>query len=199
MKAILLDRDGVLNRERADYVKSWQEFELLPGVLPALQKLAALSLPIAVVSNQSAIGRGLVTPETVAEIHRRLRDLVVEAGGRIDAFYVCPHRPDERCGCRKPQPGLLLEAAAAFGVAPADCLFIGDAVTDAQAAAAAGCAALLVRTGRQGAQLDALLAALPEPLSDSSPNREQTPIYPDLAAAVSAIVATAPLFSVASH
>lgn len=194
IKAVFLDRDGVINRERADYVKSWQELELLPGVLPALRQLAALGLPVAVISNQSAIGRGLVTAQTIAEIHRRLRRQVVEAGGRIDAFYVCPHRPDEQCGCRKPRPGLLLEAAAAFGLSPAECVFIGDAVTDAQAAAAAGCTALLVRTGRQGAQLDALLAALP----NSSPNAGQTPIYPDLAAAVSAIVAQAPLFRVAS-
>ncbi|RIK39974.1 MAG: D-glycero-beta-D-manno-heptose-1,7-bisphosphate 7-phosphatase [Chloroflexi bacterium] len=157
MSGIFLDRDGVINCERADYVKRWDEFEFLPAVLPALRSLARLDLPILVISNQSAIGRGLSSRATVDAIHQQARQLIQRAGGRIDGFFVCPHRPDEGCGCRKPKPGLLFQAAAAFGFALADTIFIGDALTDYQAAMAAGCRPLLVRSGRQGAQLSTLL------------------------------------------
>jgi D-glycero-D-manno-heptose 1,7-bisphosphate phosphatase len=172
-QAIFLDRDGVLNRERADYVKCWEEFELLPGVLPALARLAALQRPVLVITNQSGIGRGRMSRAAVDEIHRRLQVLVQGQGGRIDAFYVCPHRPDEGCGCRKPQPGLLLQAAQDFGLDLGQCLMIGDALTDYQAAVAAGCACCLVMTGRQGAQLQTLLPAQGGP-----------PLVADLATAV---------------
>ncbi|MEZ4731884.1 MAG: HAD family hydrolase [Caldilineaceae bacterium] len=174
MRAILLDRDGVINRERADYVKRWQEVELLPGVLTALQRLAALAIPILVITNQSAIGRGIVQAETVAALHEQLRTVVAQAGGRIDAFFVCPHHPADGCLCRKPQPGLLRQAAAQFHFALDQAVFIGDAITDFQAARAAGCRSILVKSGRQGAALAELLAG------------ETTPplLVADLAAAV---------------
>jgi len=159
MQAIFLDRDGVINRERADYVKSWHEVELLPGVLTALARLAHIDGPIFVITNQSAIGRGLVTRETVDDIHRRLQGIVVAAGGRLDGFYLCPHHPDDGCACRKPRPGLLQQAAQDHNLMLEKCLFVGDAITDFQAARAAGCAGLLVRSGRQGARLDELLDA----------------------------------------
>ena len=173
MQAIFLDRDGVINRERADYVKAWDEFEFLPAVLPALRTLARLDVPILVISNQSAIGRGLVSQATVEAIHQRARRLIEQAGGRVDGFFVCPHRPDEGCDCRKPKPGLLLQAAAAFAVDLAEAVFIGDARSDYQAALAAGCRPLLVRSGRQGAQLATLFGA-----------DVATPVVDDLAAAV---------------
>lgn len=154
MRAILLDRDGVINYERVDYVKSWQEFELLPGVLPALQRLAVLALPILVITNQSAIGRGIIPQETVTAIHRQLCTAVATAGGRIDAFFVCPHHPDADCACRKPKPGLLFQAAQQFHFPLDQAVFIGDAVTDFEAARAAGCQSILVKSGRQGASLD---------------------------------------------
>lgn len=113
--AILLDRDGVINQKRADYVKSWQEFQLLPGVLAALRRLATLPIPIVVITNQSAIGRGLVALATVAAMHDQLAQVVHTAGGRLDGFFVCPHHPTAGCACRKPQPGLLLQAARHFG------------------------------------------------------------------------------------
>jgi D-glycero-D-manno-heptose 1,7-bisphosphate phosphatase len=178
MQAILLDRDGVINRERADYVKSWAEFEFLPGALPALCQLATLSIPILVVSNQSAIGRGLVSWAEVAQIHRRAAVWIAQAGGRIDDFFVCPHRPDEDCACRKPRPGLLQQAAAAYGLDLTDCLFVGDSVTDVQAAQAVGCPTILVQTGRQGAQLRTRFGGAGAP-----------PLVADLAAAVALIVA----------
>jgi D-glycero-D-manno-heptose 1,7-bisphosphate phosphatase len=166
MQAILLDRDGVINCERADYVKSWQEFQLLPGVLPALARLATLPIPIAVISNQSAIGRGIIEAAVVTDLHQRLHNVVTAAGGRIDGFFVCPHHPADKCGCRKPQPGLLQQAAQQFAFSLAEAVFIGDAITDYEAACAAGCHAILVRSGRQGADLDRRFvdAVLPPPI-----------------------------------
>jgi D-glycero-D-manno-heptose 1,7-bisphosphate phosphatase len=172
-QAILLDRDGVINRERADYVKSWGEFEVLPGALPALSRLSSLHVPILVLTNQSAIGRGLVSLATVDAIHARLQWLVHAAGGRIDAFYICPHHPVDGCACRKPKPGLLLQAAAEFNLDLTACIFVGDSYTDYQAAQAAGCDTILVQSGRQGSQLPALLA-----------NHPPVPLVPDLVAAV---------------
>jgi D-glycero-D-manno-heptose 1,7-bisphosphate phosphatase len=134
-------------------VKSWQEVELLPGALEGLSRLASLGVPILVLTNQSAIGRGLVSLETVKGIHARLQEVVNAAGGRIDAFYICPHHPDDGCACRKPKPGLLLQAAAEFNFNLAAAIFVGDSITDYQAAEAAGCPALLVASGRQGSQL----------------------------------------------
>jgi D-glycero-D-manno-heptose 1,7-bisphosphate phosphatase len=166
MQAVLLDRDGVINRERADYVKSWQEFEFLPGVLPALQRLTTLAIPIVVITNQSVIGRGIVEPAVVAAIHQQLCQAVSAAGGRIDRFFVCPHHPADRCPCRKPQPGLLYQAAQQVGFTLTEAVFIGDAVTDFEAACAVGCQSILVRSGRQGAALDRLLidTLLPPPI-----------------------------------
>lgn len=158
LEAVFLDRDGVINWERADYVKCREEFEFLPGVLPALARLAALPQPIIVVTNQSAIGRRLMGRSALDDIHLYLHQCVTESGGRIDAFYVCPHHPDQGCLCRKPKPGLLLQAARDFRLNLANCVFIGDSVTDAGAAQAAGCPCCLVTTGRQGRQLTELVS-----------------------------------------
>lgn len=160
-EAVFLDRDGVINRERADYVKCWQELEFLPGALEAVCALASLDCPILVVTNQSVIGRGIVTADVVDAIHKRLQGNAEANGGRIDAFYVCPHHPHEGCDCRKPKPGLLLRAAQDYALDLSSCIFVGDSWTDREAALAVGCESLLVESGRQGesiaerAQLDA--------------------------------------------
>jgi len=177
IKAFFLDRDGVINRERADYVKTWGEFEFLPGVLLALQRLATLNIPILVISNQSAIGRGLISQDTSNAIHQQARTVIEAAGGRIDDFFVCPHHPEADCHCRKPKPGLLLQAAVQFDLDLAECIFIGDAITDFQAAQTAGCQAILVESGRQGSQLRKLLST-----------NLNACIVPDLAAAVEMIL-----------
>jgi D-glycero-D-manno-heptose 1,7-bisphosphate phosphatase len=153
VEAVFLDRDGTLNVERADYVKSIEELVLLPGVLDALARLATFNLPVILITNQSAIGRGLVSHRQMERIHRHLRALVQAARGRIDAIYVCPHHPDAGCECRKPRPGLLLTAANEWRLDLARCVFIGDSMADLQAARAAGCRPLLVRTGRQAQHL----------------------------------------------
>lgn len=151
--AIFLDRDGVVNRNRPDHVKTWDEFEFLPGVLEALQQLAALERPVVVVSNQSAIGQGRVSAEAVEKINRRMVAVVEAYGGRMDAVLTCPHRPDEGCTCRKPRPGLLLKAAERLNLDLAASFLIGDAESDILAAQAAGCHPVLVKTGRGLEQL----------------------------------------------
>ena len=156
-QAIFLDRDGVINQERSDYVKTWSEFEFLPGALSALCDLATLNLPILVLTNQSVVGRGIVAQATIEMIHKQANAQIVRAGGRVDAFFLCPHHPDDRCLCRKPKPGLLLQAAAAFTLQLSECIFIGDSITDALAAQAVGCQSLLVASGRQGKQLPELV------------------------------------------
>jgi len=141
---VLLDRDGIINRMRPDYVKRWEEVEILPGTLDALARLSAAGCDLIVLTNQSAIGRGLVSRETVDEIHRKMAALVEAHGGRIRAFLVCPHTPADACDCRKPAPGLLLRARDELGVDLADAVMVGDQLSDVGAAQAAGCRAILL-------------------------------------------------------
>jgi len=148
MRAIFLDRDGVICENRADHVKAWDEFRFLPGVLSGLADVARAGFVTVVVTNQAIINRSVVPAEAVHDIHRRMLDSVRRAGGRIDRVMVCPHRPDERCTCRKPQPGLLLQAAAEMHIDLSRSYMIGDATSDIQAGLAAGCACFMVMTGR---------------------------------------------------
>jgi D-glycero-D-manno-heptose 1,7-bisphosphate phosphatase len=158
MKAVFLDRDGVICQNRKDYVKSWDEFQFLHRSQEAIARLTQAGLPVVVVTNQSAINRGIVPVRAVKEIHRRMVAQIEAANGRIAQVYCCPHRPDEGCDCRKPQPGMLLRAAQELGIDLADSYLVGDALTDIQAAQAAGMEAFMVLTGRGKRQyLDALL------------------------------------------
>jgi len=147
-KAVFLDRDGVINENQRDYVKSWDEFEFLPGALASLRRLASTPYAIVVVSNQSAINRGLVSRAEVNAINDRMLREIEEAGGRIDGVYICPHRPDEGCSCRKPEPGLLHQAASELDIDLASSYLVGDALCDMQAALTTHCVPLLVLTGR---------------------------------------------------
>ena len=146
--AIFLDRDGVINRNRSGHIKSWAEFEFIPGAIEALQRLAQLGWPIVVVSNQGAIGRGLVSQQTVDEIHTKMVSIVQSEGGRIDEVLYCPHRPEDNCACRKPRPGLLLRAADQLGLDLSHSFLIGDAETDIFTAQLVSCFPVLVKTGR---------------------------------------------------
>jgi D-glycero-D-manno-heptose 1,7-bisphosphate phosphatase len=154
--ALFLDRDGVINYNRADYVRNWSEFEFLPGVLNALPLLSKLDWLIIVVTNQSAIGRGLVEEEEVRQIHQRMLDRVKSAGGLIHHVFYCPHHPAENCDCRKPKPGLLLHAKEHLHIDLARSVLIGDALTDLDAARSVGCLPILVKTGRGLDQLSLL-------------------------------------------
>lgn len=157
-RAIFLDRDGVINENRADYVKSWEEYRFLPGVFSPLKRLAQSPFIIIVITNQSAINRGLVARSVVEEINRRMIGEIQAHGGRVDAVFYCPHRPDENCDCRKPKPGLLLQAAEHFGIDLSRSYLIGDALSDIAAGLAAGCYPILVLTGRGREQLPLLQA-----------------------------------------
>jgi D-glycero-D-manno-heptose 1,7-bisphosphate phosphatase len=155
-RAIFLDRDGVINRNRADYVKCWQEFEFLPRALEGIRKLAALDVPIIIITNQSIIGRGLVTSAVVDSIHQRMQQAIEQAGGRIDAIYYCPHHPEAGCDCRKPQPGLLLRASRELSLDLSHSYLIGDAESDVQTAMGIGCLPIFVKSGRGNDLLDHL-------------------------------------------
>jgi histidinol-phosphate phosphatase family protein len=145
---IFLDRDGVVNRNRDDYVKSWEEFEFLPGSLDALRVLAGHGVRVVVVTNQSAVGRGIISEETLADINSRMVAEVEAHGGRIDAVLCCPHAPDDDCECRKPRAGLLLEAMRRFEIEPEVSCFVGDSLSDLRASRAAGIPFVMVLTGK---------------------------------------------------
>ena len=153
MPAVLLDRDGVINENPTHYVTRWGEFRFLPRALEALAALQRLGLQLAVVTNQSAVGRGLLAPETLDEIHRRMLERCARGGASIAGVFACPHAPWEGCDCRKPRPGLLVRAMAALGEPPERCVLIGDSDEDLLAAKAAGVPFVLVRTGRGEAAL----------------------------------------------
>lgn len=143
---IILDRDGVLNRKpsRANYVRSWQEFEWLPGAKEALILLRKAGFRVLVVSNQAGVARGAMTEADLFDIHRRMVREASLAGACIEVIYYCPHGWDEGCECRKPKPGMLFQAQRDFNLDLSRTLFIGDDERDAQAAEAAGCPSLLV-------------------------------------------------------
>ncbi len=152
-RAVFLDRDGVICANRPDHVKNWSEFHFLPGVTESLAVLASLELPIIVISNQAIVNRKIVPVEVVTDMHRRMVETVVAAGGRIDAVLFCPHRPDEGCDCRKPKPGLLWQAAQNFRLKLNGSYLVGDAATDIIAGNQVGCRTFLVLTGRGPQQL----------------------------------------------
>lgn len=145
---MFLDRDGVINRNRDDYVKSRGEVHFLPGVFAALARLADSPFAIVLVTNQSPIGRGILTQRHVEAINRRIVAEIETRGRRVDAVYYCPHRPDENCDCRKPRSGLLLKAAECFNLDLSRSYLIGDAVSDVEVALAADVQPVLVLTGR---------------------------------------------------
>lgn len=148
-KYIFLDRDGTINRELPDYVKTWEEFEFLPRVLDALRLWRAEGFRCFVASNQSCVEREIATAEAVRGVMERMCRAVEEAGGKIDGAYFCPHAPEiSPCACRKPAIGLLEQAAREHGFDLSEAYSVGDMERDVQAGAAAGHATILVRTGK---------------------------------------------------
>ncbi len=161
MRLVLIDRDGVLNVDRSDYVKNPGELVLLPGSAAALARLNAAGFVVAACTNQSPIGRGIFDEAMLARIHERLREELAREGARLDAIFHCPDAPGRPSQCRKPAPGMLQEAMRRFRASPSETPFVGDSLTDMQAAHAAGCPRHLVRTGH-GAKTQA--AGLPAEL-----------------------------------
>ncbi|NTU78200.1 MAG: D-glycero-beta-D-manno-heptose 1,7-bisphosphate 7-phosphatase [Chloroflexales bacterium] len=168
MRNVFLDRDGVINENRDDHVKSWGEFRFLPGALDALRLLTAHRFRIFVVTNQASVNRGMVSTATVDDIHRRMFRAAARRGAVITAVRYCPHRPDERCACRKPEPGMLLELAREHHVPVASTYMVGDALSDIAAGRAAGCQTILVRTGRGAGQIATSLGvtSMPDLVAD---------------------------------
>ncbi|MDJ0748072.1 MAG: D-glycero-beta-D-manno-heptose 1,7-bisphosphate 7-phosphatase [Woeseiaceae bacterium] len=174
---VILDRDGVINRDSAAFVKSAEEWLPLPGSIDAIAALSAAGFTVTVATNQSGLARGMFDRSALRNMHRKLRRLVGAAGGRIDRIVVCPHGPDDGCDCRKPRPGLFLQLARRYDTSLDGVPAIGDSLRDLEAARAAGAQPILVRTGngvRTESSLPRVFAGIP--------------VYDDLAAAAAAIV-----------
>jgi D-glycero-D-manno-heptose 1,7-bisphosphate phosphatase len=148
MKLIILDRDGTINYDSDAYIKSPEEWRPLEGSLEAIARLTQADYRIAVATNQSGIARGLFDTTTLIAIHNTMQRALGQVGGRIDAFFFCPHAADSACECRKPKPGMLVEIAKRFNVSLDDTYMVGDALRDLEAAAAAGAKPVLVLTGK---------------------------------------------------
>lgn len=153
MSTVFLDRDGVINEKRPDYVKNWHEFHFLPGACEAIAALTAAGHRIVVCTNQAGIAKGLISTETIEDIHQHMLSTIERAGGRVEKVYYCPHSKHEGCDCRKPRPGLLFRAYRELDLDPNGAVFIGDSMTDAQAGIAAGVRPILVLTGLAYEQL----------------------------------------------
>jgi len=145
-RAIFLDRDGVINLDRPDYVKSVSELKIIDGVFDAIKKLNDANFMVIIISNQSAINRGKTTRKNVEEINELILRKCKENSCKIDAIYFCPHRPDENCDCRKPKPGLILKAISEHKIDLNSSWLIGDKETDILAGRATGCKTIRIAT-----------------------------------------------------
>lgn len=178
-KAVLLDRDGVINFDSPDYILAPEQWEPIPGSLEAIARLTKAGIPVAICSNQSGLGRGMMNEELFHAIHAKMLLAIEEVGGMLTHAAYCPHSPDDHCECRKPKPGLVLEALAALKVRPEDAVMIGDSTRDIEAAHAAGVASMLVQSGYGNAEviLQKSIAIIPD-----------IKAYADLASAVDALL-----------
>ena len=179
IRLVILDRDGVINQDSANYIKDADEWLPLDGSIEAIATLTRAGYRIAVATNQSGLARGLYNEAALQRMHDKLRDMVNAAGGNIDIVAVCPHGPNDGCDCRKPAPGLLIQIADYWQQDLVGVPFIGDTLRDLEAAAAAGAEPVLVRTGN-GAQTE---RALPERFHNIA-------VFDDLAAAAAHFAAT---------
>ena len=172
MKLIILDRDGVINIDSAQFIKSPDEWKPIPGSLEAIARLTREGWRVVVATNQSGLARGLFEMATLNAIHAKMHKAVAQAGGRIDAVFYCPHAADMNCECRKPKSGLFDEIAARYGRDLQGVPAVGDSLRDLQAAVSVGARPFLVRTGKGEKTLAA--GGLPE----------STPVFADLSEAV---------------
>lgn len=147
-RLILLDRDGVINFDSPDYIKSPDEWRAIPGSVEAIASLRAGGRIVAVCTNQRGIARGKFSLDDLEAIHAKMSEALAAGGTKLDAVTFCPHAADAGCNCRKPKPGMLLSMMDRFRAKPEETVFVGDTIRDLEAAAAAGCAAVLVRSGK---------------------------------------------------
>ena len=178
MKIIVLDRDGVINQDSDDYIKSAEEFIPIEGSISAIARLSLAGFRVVIATNQSGLARKYFDEDQLSEIHHLLCSMVESAGGIIDGIFYCPHHPDEACSCRKPKTGLLDQIENEFTCTLGDSYFVGDSLKDIQAARAFECRPILVRTGK----------GLITEQSLSEANDISIPIFDDLATAVSHIL-----------
>ena len=151
MKLVILDRDGTINEDSDEFVKTPEEWQPLPGALEAIARLNHAGWHVVVASNQSGLGRGLFDVSTLNAMHAKMNRLLAAVGGRVDAIFYCPHSPDEGCRCRKPEPGLYEQIAERYGIDLAQVPVVGDSARDVLAAVASGCEPHLVLTGKGAA------------------------------------------------
>ncbi|MGB5510873.1 MAG: D-glycero-beta-D-manno-heptose 1,7-bisphosphate 7-phosphatase [Woeseiaceae bacterium] len=174
---IVLDRDGVINRDSRDFIKAAGEWVPLPGSIEAIARLSQAGFTVAVASNQSGLGRGLFDRRALAAMHRKFRRLVANSGGRVDRIVVCPHTPDDGCECRKPKAGLLHRLARYYNTDLRGVPVVGDSLRDLEAAVSAGARPILVRTGN-GRKTEAALGN----------SYGSTEVFDDLAAVAAALL-----------
>lgn len=181
MKLIVLDRDGVINHESADFIKSPDEWQPIKGSLEAIARLSQAGYDVVVLTNQSGVGRGLFSADILGQIHVRMIDHVQQLGGKIQSVLFCPHHPDEACECRKPKTGLYDELAERLKISFTGVYSVGDSLRDLQAAAKAGATPVLVRTGNGRKTRK----AIKEGVDNGLP---KVLVYPDLAKFVDALL-----------
>ena len=143
-KTVFLDRDGVINKERSDYIKSISELEIFPDVAKNIELLKNAGFLVVVITNQSAVNRGIITHEMINQIHNSIQDHLKKYGTFLDGFYYCPHTPNENCNCRKPKPGLLQQAILELNIDLNSSWMIGDSDSDIEAADSVGCKAIKI-------------------------------------------------------
>jgi D-glycero-D-manno-heptose 1,7-bisphosphate phosphatase len=148
MSFIILDRDGVINYDSDEYIKSPDEWKPIPGSLEAMSKLTQHGFRILIATNQSGVGRGYYNLDMLNAIHQKMTTLLFELGGKVEEIFVCPHHPNDDCVCRKPKPGLIYQMQKKYHIDLSQTYFIGDTVNDIEAARAAGCLPILVKTGK---------------------------------------------------
>jgi len=171
-KFVILDRDGVINFDSDNYIKSPDEWIPIPGSLDAIALLTKAGYPIVIATNQSGVNRGLYSLDTLQLIHRKMLNAIQSVGGKIEKIYFCPHRPDENCACRKPQPGMLQAILRDFNLKSDEVIYIGDSFKDWEVAQTIGCEFILVRTGNGEKTVKQL------------PQNDRTKIFDDLSAVV---------------
>jgi D-glycero-D-manno-heptose 1,7-bisphosphate phosphatase len=180
MKLCILDRDGTINEDSLEYIKSPEEWQPMPGALEAIARLNHAGWHVVVASNQSGLGRGLFDVATLNAMHAKMHTMLAAVGGRIDAVFYCPHAPDEKCRCRKPESGLFEQIGERYGVDLKNVPAVGDTPRDVVAAVAVGCEAHMVLTGKGAAWRG-------RSLPDSFPPHTQ--VHADLAAFADFVIA----------
>lgn len=176
-KLIILDRDGVINHDSEAFIKSPEEWRPIPGSLDAIARLNHAGFKVVVATNQSGVGRGLFDMATLVAIHEKMHRALAQVGGRVDAVFYCPHTADTNCACRKPKSGMLREISQRYGQDLTGVPCVGDSLRDLQCALAVGAQPILVLTGKG------------EKTLRQGDFPRETVIYPDLAFAVSALLA----------